>query len=195
MDTWITIAAVFFYWPSLVSFGGVSLAFGYWLVKPLRLSTVRPPPRLQFRIGDIFALLLQMGTTGVVCNYGVKLGAVGNGVFQMLVIWVLLAWCWWMGVGWLSQSRVVDVRHRMLVLLVGVPMGFGGSLLCLLIGTWFVLTLFDGDSVRYKIEAGAGLLWCLLLLVWIGCAVRAISLQVVVSGRARVQGHNARHHR
>ena len=108
----------------------VSYYLGRVLLRPLVEKD--GPPRFQFLITDIYALIAQFMLAGTILT-GDSTGSERNDRIAMMIgVWVVLAWWWWLGVRRLSRAGVFHAWRRVVFLIVAVPFAFGNFFFLLL---------------------------------------------------------------
>ena len=139
----------------------VSYYLGRLLLRPLAEQSPAPP-RVQFLITDMYALIAQLMLIGSLIFGGSESGVRDKRLLVMFGAWAVLGWWWWLGVRRLSRAGIFHAWRRAVFLAIAVPFAFGNFFLLVL------LIPFAEDSSALKIRF-LGLLLVILFMSFSGC--------------------------
>jgi hypothetical protein len=122
----------------------VGLVFSFfavpWMMKPLHAAKEDPPPKAQFSISEIFALIvpLMIAATIIFQPFNPQYPGYDSDVPIMAAVTVQGAIYWWLGVRALSHAGVTDSRRRLFHLALINPIAYSGSIFLVCAPTVFI---------------------------------------------------------
>jgi hypothetical protein len=134
----------------------VGLVFSFfavpWMMKPLHAARITPPPKAQFSISEIFALIVPLiiAATVIFQPFNPQYPGYDSDVPIMAAVTVLGAIYWWLGVRALSRAGVMAQSRRLVYLAVVNPLAYGVSIFFAsapIVAAWIGFGLVGGNIV------------------------------------------------
>ena len=166
----------------IASFGAIILGTLYcarWTMGPLERAAANSKAKVHCTIADILCLFVQIQLLLATFHGGWTMSGV---LPAAVVLFILMVGFWWVSVVALERARVCNVWHRVFVLLIGTPLGVGGSIFACAIPAILLINATEG-----KWE----LLWLLpVALVVLGLlgGIRSVIGRIVAVAQSRKEG-------